>query len=301
VDEAAVRASSAGSTPLRRALRVVVPAWFLIISAMRLSVLVPTTPGYDGMLYREAAVRWLAGADPWATVPGEAVFGAPPPTLLVMVPFALLPETVARAALVAVGIIGTVWLIRTLRLPWWWLAFPPLVDGVYIANPHVWVVPLLVANLAPIAIFDKVYAGVTPLLLGRWRALVVTAVALLVTIPILPWGQFLAHWSEVSAALQSQSGGGLSVLATPVLLPVAVVAAWFVGRLRLAWWAVPVFWPYTQWYYSSTVLPVVTPLAAMALAIPVPGATTVGLVVAAVEARTAAGVTPTPLRAAAGD
>src|SRR5262249_35122699 len=139
VDEAAVRASSAGSSPLRRALRVVVPAWFLIISAMRLSVLLPTTPGYDGMLYREAAVRWLPGAAPWAAPPGGPVSGAPPPTLLVMVPFALLPESVARVALGAVGIIGRMGLVRPRRLPGWWLAFPPLVDGVYIANPHVWV------------------------------------------------------------------------------------------------------------------------------------------------------------------
>jgi predicted cobalt transporter CbtA len=34
-------------------------------------------------------------------------------------------------------------MIRRLRLPIWWLAFPPLVDGVYIANPHVFVVPLI--------------------------------------------------------------------------------------------------------------------------------------------------------------
>ena len=73
------------------------------------------------------------------------------------------------------------------------------------------------------------------------------------------------------------------MLATPLLLPIALVAAFFLGRERLAWWSVPVFWPYTQWYYASMVLPVATPFAAIALATPVRGATTVAIVVAVIE------------------
>ncbi len=115
----------------------------------------------------------------------------------------------------------------------------------------------------------------------EWKALAATAALLLVTLPLLPWGLFLERWPEVSAALRDQSaGGGLSVWVTPLLLPVAVVAAILLGRERLAWWSIPVFWPYTQWYYSSLVLPVVTPLAGVALSIPVPGATTVALLIA---------------------
>jgi hypothetical protein len=86
----------------------------------------------------------------------------------------------------------------------------------------------------------------------------------------------------------------LSALATPWLLPIALVAAALLGRVRLAWWAVPVFWPYTQWYYSSLVLPVVTPLAAIALSMPVRGATTLAIVAAVAEiawARRAAAAT----------
>ncbi len=95
----------------------------------------------------------------------------------------------------------------------------------------------------------------------------------------------MERWPQVSAALASQSGGGgLSALATPLLVPIAIVAAIILGRERLAWWAVPVFWPYTQWYYASMVLPVATPLAAVALATPIPGATTVAIVLAAIEA-----------------
>jgi hypothetical protein len=64
---------------------------------------------------------------------------------------------------------------------------------------------------------------------------------------------------------------------------VAIGAAVLIGRERLAWLAVPVFWPFTQWYYAAMALPAVTPLAAMALATPVAGATTVALVIAVVE------------------
>jgi hypothetical protein len=269
---------------LRRILWILTPAWFAIISAMRLSSLLPTTPGYDGMLYRDATLRWLQGGDPWALRPGHAVFGAPPPTLIAMLPFAALPEALARIALVGLGIAASVWVIRQLGLPLWWLLFPPLVDGMYIGNPHVFVVPLLVAGAGPLAVLVKVYAGAVPALLLRWRALLITAFLFLISAPLLPWALFVERWPQVSAALASQSGGGgLSVLATPLLLPIAVGAAVLLGRERLAWWSVPVFWPYTQWYYASMILPVATPLAAVALAIPVPGATTLGLVLAVAE------------------
>jgi hypothetical protein len=269
---------------LRPLLWVLVPAWFIAISAVRLSVLLPTTPGYDGMLYRDATLRWLAGGDPWAIHPGEAVFAAPPPTLLAMLPFAVLPEPVARIALVSLGVGASIWMIRRLRLPLWWLAFPPLVDGLYIANPHVFVVPLIIAGLAPLAILVKLYAGAVPAIRFQLGALAVAAGVVVVTAPFLPWGLFIARWPQVSAALASQAaGGGFSVWATPLLLPVAVIAAILIGRERLAWWSVPVFWPYTQWYYSSMAMPILTPIAAIALAAPVPGATTVGLVIAVVE------------------
>ncbi len=202
-----------------------------------------------------------------------------------MIPFAVLPEGLARLLLVALGVAATVWMIRRLKLPIWWLAFPPLVDGLWIANPHVFVAPLLVAGLAPIATVVKLYAGAVPALRLDWRALAATAALLLVTFPFLPWGLFVERWPEVSGALRDQSaGGGLSVWVTPLLLPVALVAGFLLGRKRLAWWAIPVFWPYTQWYYSSLVMPVLTPLAGVVLSVPVPGATTVALVVALGEA-----------------
>jgi hypothetical protein len=168
-----------------------VPGWFVIVSAIRLSSLLPTAPGYDGMLYRDATLRWLAGGDPWALRSGDAVFGAPPPTLLAMLPFAALPDPLARIALVGLGIVASIWVIRRLHLPLWWLAFPPLVDGLYIANPHVFVVPLLVAGAGPLAIFVKVYAAAVPVLQLRWRPLAITAGLALLTASFLPWALFI--------------------------------------------------------------------------------------------------------------
>jgi hypothetical protein len=267
-------------------LWIFVAASFVVISLLRLSALIPLgEPGYDGMLYRDATIRWLGGGDPWQSPPSTAVFAAPPPTLLVMIPFAILPALIARVLLLALGVVATVWMVRRLKLPLWWLAFPPLVDGLWIGNPHVFIAPLLVAGAGPLAVFIKLYAGAVLAIRLDWRALVVTAVLLVVTVPFLPWAQFLDRWPEISQALRDQSaGGGLSVWVTPLLLPVAVVAGLLLGRERLAWWSIPVFWPYTQWYYSSVVLPVVTPLAAVALSIPVPGATTIAIVITVVEA-----------------
>lgn len=271
---------------LARVLWVLVPAWFVIISLMRLSALAQFgEPAYDGMLYRAATIRWLEGGDPWLIPQSGAVYAAPPPTLLAMLPFAVVPEALARPLLLALGAAASIWMIRRLRLPLWWLAFPPLVDVLWNANPHVFVAPLLVAGLAPLAAMVKLYAGAVPAIRLDWKALAATAAVLLVTLPFLPWGLFIERWPDVSRALNNQSaGGGLSVWVTPFLVPVAVVAALLLGRERLAWWSIPVFWPFTQWYYSSIALPVLTPLAAVALSIPVPGATTVALVIAVGEA-----------------
>lgn len=283
------RAGTAPLTPMIERIGarawILVAAWFIAISVIRISALLPAgDPGYDGMLYRDATNRWLAGEDPWQIPESGAVFAAPPPTLLAMVPFAVLPAALARPLLLALGVIASVWMIRRLKLPIWWLAFPPLVDGLWIGNPHVFVAPLIVAGASPLAAVVKLYAGAVPLIRLDWRALVITAALLALTLPILPWSLFLERWPDVSQALKDQSaGGGLSVWATPLLLPVAVVAGLLLGRERLAWWSIPVFWPYTQWYYASVTMPVLTPLAAVALSAPVPGATTVALLVALAE------------------
>lgn len=264
--------------------RFAVPAWFVAVSAIRLASLVQNTPlGWDGRLYRDATVAWLAGGDPWLVQSGGSYFAAPPPTLLTMIPFAVVPEPTAVAALLALGIGSSIWALRKLRLPLWWLAFPPLVDGLYNANPHVFLVPLVLSGAAWLAPITKVYVAPVLLLRRQFRALAIAAVVVVLTVPITPWGTFLDELPRIFGLLRSQTSGGLSAWQAPLLALPAVAALWVVGLERAAWWVVPVFWPSTQYYYSSLALPALTPLSAMVLAAQFPGVPAVALLVSAAE------------------
>jgi len=111
-------------------LDALLATWFSVISAQRFAVLAGGgAPGFDGRLYREATLAWLAGDDPWSVSIGGIGFGAPPPTLLAMVPFAVLPEALALITLLCVGLVGTALVLRRLGIPLWLLAFPPFVDA----------------------------------------------------------------------------------------------------------------------------------------------------------------------------
>jgi hypothetical protein len=276
---------------LRPLLPWLLATWFVAISAMRMLVIASGGPGFDGRLYRTATVSWLAGGDPWLVSQGGVYFGAPPPSLLPMIPFAILPEAVGVGALLALGVVSSAWAIRRLRLPLWWLAFPPLVDGMWNANPHVLIMPLIVAGLAPVAVVIKVYGGVVPLMRFEVRALLLSALALAVTAPFLPWRQFLDDLPFVLSQLRLQSNGGLSVWAAPlpwllILAVIAVGALLVIGRERAAWWAVPVLWPSTQWYYASIAIPGMTGsgpwlLGAAILAVPLEFGPIVALLVCA--------------------
>jgi hypothetical protein len=258
--------------------------WFGIISAMRLSVLVTSSLGFDGRLYLRATQAWLAGADPWVTI-GVQRFAAPPLSLVPLAPIAVLPEELGVAVMIILAGIGAIATIRLLRLPPWWLLFPPVVDGVWNGNPQVLLVPLILVSAGPVAVFLKVYALVPIVLTLRWRAVLVTAVGLALTAPILPWGAYLEQFTDLSGVLVTQSDGGLSVAAVPWLLPVAVVALVFCGRERAGWLAVPVLWPATQWYYSTLALPALTPVAAAIMAIPIPGAVVIAAAAVAIQRR----------------
>ena len=259
--------------------------WFGIISAMRLSVLSTGEAGFDARLYLKATRAWLAGADPWILIDTQR-FAAPPPTLLPLAPIAILPESIGVAVMIALAVVGAVATVRILRLPWWWILFPPFLDAAWNGNPQNLLLPLILVGAGPLAAFLKIYAVLPMALTLRWRALLVTGAALLVTAPFLPWGSYIAQFGDLSTALATQSDGGLSATALPWLIPVAFAALLFAGRERAAWLAVPALWPTTQWYYSTLAVPALTPLAAAVIAIPVPGAAVVAVVIVAVTRRT---------------
>ena len=82
-----------------RTPEVLLASWFVVISVMRVSVISAAAPGFDAKLYRTATLTWLQGGDPWSVYSGAIRFAAPPPSLLAMLPFALVPETVAVVAI----------------------------------------------------------------------------------------------------------------------------------------------------------------------------------------------------------
>jgi hypothetical protein len=258
--------------------------WFAVISAMRLSSLVTGDWGFDARLYLDATRAWLAGADPWVSIETQR-FAAPPPSLVPLAPIAILPEEIGVAVMVILAAVGAVATIRLLKLPWWWLLFPPFVDGVWNGNPQTLVVPLILIGAGPVAAFLKIYAIVPLVLTLRWRAVAVTGLLLLVTAPFLPWGSYIAQFADLSAALETQSDSGLSATALPWLIPIALIALVLCGRERAGWLAVPVIWPATQWYYSTLALPALTPIAAALISIPIPGFAVLAAVAVAVERR----------------
>ena len=262
---------------------VALAAWFVTISTMRVLFLATAEPATDLRLYLRGSVAWLNGGDPWLIHMGTLHYAALPPSLLLMAPFALLPEAVGVVLLTALGIAVSFWALRKLGLPWWWIAWPPLVDNLWNGNPQIFLVPLLLGSAAFLAPIVKAYAVVPLLIQWRWKTLAMTALVGLVTLPILPWPAFFDHLATTTGFLTDQSRGGMSAWFFPVLVPFAVVAMLVMGRERASWWAVPALWPATQWYYSLMAMPALTPITAAILAAPIQGAPAVGAIVAAFE------------------
>lgn len=260
--------------------------WFAIIFVMRFSVVITGNIGFDAELYLAATRAWMSGDEPWVVIQQQQ-FAAPPPTLLPLVPLLILPPQAGAAVLIGVAAFGVVATVRLLRLPWWWILFPPFIDAVVSGNPQAVLVPLILVGAGPLAAFLKIYALV-PMVLGlRWRAVAITLAALAVTAPFLPWVSYLERSGELAASLVRQSDGGMSATSMPWLIPVAAVLLVLCGRQRAAWLAVPVIWPSTQWYYSTLAVPAVvaSPIAAAILAIPIQGVPVLAAAVVAWQSR----------------
>ena len=206
--------------------------WFAIISAIRASVLVTGEWGFDARLYLDATRAWLAGADPWVHIETQR-FAAPPPTLVPLAPLAILPEQLGVVLMVVLAAIGAVATIRLLKLSMVVAAVPAVrrrrlerqsSDSGRAIDPG--------RGRPDRGVPQDLHALVPMVLTLRWRAVAVTAVLLLVTAPILPWASYVAQFGDLSAALETQSDGGLSATALPWLVPIAIIALVFCGRKR---------------------------------------------------------------------
>lgn len=264
------------------------PAWFVANSLAGIANAARDTTllYFDARLYIDATKAWLAGGDPWSVSLAGNYFAAPPPTLLVHVPLALLPTDAGVAVVAALVIGGAVATVRLLHLPWWWILFPPLVQCILSANVQGLLIPLILLRLGWLASLLKVYAAVPLAILGRWRQLAILAAILVLTIPVLPWAAFIDQYAAISATLAEQTNYALPTLILVLATPVALIAMTLIGRERAAWLAVPALWPSQQYYYGSLAMGARDRLAAAIVAFPIPGSGLIALlVIAAIEWR----------------
>lgn len=260
--------------------------WFTIMSVRRVigpAIVGPVDLGWDAVAYTRAARALLDGANPWTVGIPNATYAAPPPSLIPFLPFAHLPEPVVQAFWVGLNILAAIYLLRTLRLQVWWLLFPPLLLAIVAGSSALPLVALLVRGgivAEAGAVVGRVYSAIPLLILGKWKPLLLAAGAILVTAPFLGWDQFIRDLPRINALLATQSGGGNSAFALPVLIPVAIAGLVLVGRKKAAWLAVPALWPNAQEYYAVIALPIAAsvPLATMAMATPLaPGIIALGI------------------------
>jgi hypothetical protein len=111
----------------------------------------------------------------------------------------------------------------------------------------------------------------------RWPALALAAIVVVATLPILPWARFVTEAGTIAATLARQDHGD-AVFGDPLLMGAGIVALASLGVRRALWLAVPLLWPYAQPIYKTMTLPVLSPVLALAWALPVSGATLVGVI-----------------------
>jgi hypothetical protein len=274
---------------LQRAFeRVGVPAWFLIIDVIWVAK--PLVLGIDARHYQRAASTWLAGGDPWSVTELGVPFAAGPHTLLLYAPTSVIPLQASFVFWMALGVAVSVWTVRRLGLPLWYVGFPPLFHAIWNGNPQTLMLALLVLG-QPLAsagaVLVKLYA-ILPLLF-RPRHLLVAVLVLVVTLPILPWQQYIADQAGVAHHL-SHAWNGSAWRFPILLLPPTLVGLWILRRKGAEWLSIPAVWPATQYYYVSSVLPLLPgrPMLAAILAAPVvlvAPAVVIGLAIREVLAR----------------
>ncbi|MGK2850001.1 MAG: hypothetical protein ACSLFN_03715 [Candidatus Limnocylindrales bacterium] len=256
------------------------PLWFVCQSVLAIAQSSRDTSllYFDGRLYLLATQAWLDGRDPWSIQLAGNYFAAPPPSMVPLVPLAMLPIDIGVAILAGMVIASSVLTVRLLGLPWWWLAFPPLVQSALSANVHSLLIPLILMPLGAIAGLLKIYGVVPMVILGRWRALAGLAVLLGVTAPVLPWSSYIEGFGSINARLVEQTTIALPTVVLVAAAPFALVAMRIVGRERAAWLAVPALWPSQQYYYGTLAMGARSGLAAAIVAVPVPGSGLLALI-----------------------
>jgi hypothetical protein len=256
---------------LATAQRLALPTWFLVFGLDRALTFVTTGRfGIDAQIYREAAVVALNGGNAWQVLPSGSYFAAPPPTLLFYLPAAFVPVPIAIVGAVGICLASSWFIIRRLRLPAWWLLFPPLVEAIVVGNPDPSVLAILLFTgpVAGLSATLKAYAAVPLVMQRRWRAVALAAAVAVVSAPL--WVLFFDARDAVAHGLTTQAVG-LSAWGTWLVIPGGMALVMLRDR-GAEWLAVPVLWPATQSHYAVIAMPALrrsaVGAAVMSLAIP---------------------------------
>jgi hypothetical protein len=268
---------------VRRVGTVLLAVWFAWHTYDRISFFVDLRlpVGIDATIYYRGVVAWLHGGSPWdaAVVIGGSTFhyAGTPVTTVFMAPAGLLSEEAFTAVWLVLTWVAAVWTLRRLRFPLWWLLFPPMAEALFSANPQLIVLALLVANrplASAVATGLKVYAFIPLVGEWRWRQIALAVALYAATVVVAPtlWLDYLRLFGSISSRLESETQQGGSAFYFPVLLAVTAVALLLLAlrdRRAAGWLAVPAVWPASQFHYSTMALPVMSPLLAVLLALPI--------------------------------
>jgi hypothetical protein len=230
----------------------------------------PEAFGIDARIYHRAAVAYAHGANPWDAVvlnpAGNPLhFGALPTTVQVLQPFTWMPERAFVWVAIAACVASAGWTVWKLRLPSWWMIFPPLSQGIFVANPQVVLLGLLLVSypaVAAIAPLLKIYA-IAPLVGElRVRALVFFALFLAISLALGPdmWRMYASDATGIADRLLHESRGGYSATGNSLPLTlVTIVGVVLLARVDLpaaGWLVAPALVPASQFHLSTMALPV---------------------------------------------
>ena len=282
---------------LKRAAALLLPVIFIPLAAADVvASFAREWLGSDAHLYYQASEAWLAGGSPWdvAVEHSGLVFHyyALPTAVVALAPFTVVPEPAFVPFWVGLQAVAAVVVVRRLRLPWWWLSFPPLVKGVLVGNPSLLVLALALAShpvLTALGPMLKVYVGVPLLGERRWWAIAIAIGLALGTVLVAPglWVDFFAGAASRNDRLMVEANGGYSGIRDPLLFIGAAIALLVIARrdLRVAGWLAPIaLWPGSQFHWSTLAMPVMTLPMAYLLALPAHGIPPVAVMVYAVIA-----------------
>jgi hypothetical protein len=239
--------------------------------------------GSDARIYYRAAEAFVSGGDIWAAYAlySDSPFHyyAAPSAAMVLAPLTVLPESVFVPVWIALQAACAMFVIRRLRMPWWWLAFPPIVSGVLSGNPSLSVLAALVATnpmANGLAVMLKIYAIVPVIAESRVKSVVAVALLLLASIALAPslWAEFFGDAAARNAHLMDEADGGFSGFQDPALFAmglVAIAVLLALDRRRAGWLAPIALWPASQFHWATLAFPVMTPVLALGLALPVQG------------------------------